>query len=52
MDSDKNITAIFEKQSYLLTVEIDGEGMVNEELIKEENSTERMAYLSIKSRVW
>lgn len=33
MDSDKNITALFEKRNYPLNIEIAGEGVINEEVI-------------------
>eukprot|EP01029_Cantina_marsupialis_P013076 TRINITY_DN2897_c0_g1_i1.p2 TRINITY_DN2897_c0_g1~~TRINITY_DN2897_c0_g1_i1.p2 ORF type:complete len:542 (+),score=96.00 TRINITY_DN2897_c0_g1_i1:7966-9591(+) len=46
MDSDKSITAIFEKQVYVLTVEIEGEGFVNQESVQADNSVESIVKLS------
>ena len=34
MDSDKNITAVFEKVNYSLTIIVEGEGTVTEEVIQ------------------
>jgi surface protein len=34
VDTDKNITAVFEKKSYELTVDTQGEGSVNEDIIQ------------------
>jgi|GEM_PF-1107370 len=49
MDSDKIITAIFEKRDYPLTIEIEGEGSVTEEIISGK-STEYQHGTAIKLR--
>lgn len=41
MDSDKNITAIFEKRDYPFTINIEGEGSVTKELISEKSTDYR-----------
>lgn len=38
MDSDKQVTAIFAKREYPLTIEVEGEGSVTEELISEKST--------------
>lgn len=47
MDRDRNVTALFEKVDYPVTIQVDGEGNVKTEIISQKSTTEEFPHASV-----
>lgn len=47
MDKDRNVTALFEKVDYPVTINVEGEGNVNTEIISQKSTTEEFPHASV-----